>query len=144
MNTVRLVSDSVKDLMHDGNAHLEIGANPGVPILRKCKMKISDKVPYTPKNTAFHRLSFDSSRKVECSANDIERILRSDEVILLSELSDHLLSQLSQLEPGWIVFSFMGSGHVSLICPGYFSRQKLILNLGEKDKSHHKFLLDLR
>ena len=144
VNTVRLVSDSVKNLMHDGNAHLEIGANPGVPILSKCDMKISDKVPYTPKNTAFHRLSFNSSRKVECGANDIERFLRSDEVILLSELSDHLLAQLSQLEPGWIVFSFMGSGDVSLTCPGYFSRQKLILNLGEKDKSHYKFLLDLR
>ena len=145
VKTVRLVSDKVRDLIHDGNAHLKIGANPGVPILTKCGMKISDDMPYNPKNNAFHRLRFDSSRKVECDLSDIERILSSDEVILLSELSDHLKSQLDQLKPGWIVFNFSSkSCDVSFSCPGYFSRQKLILNLGEKDKSHFKFLLDLK
>ena len=145
VNTVRLVSDSVKNLMHDGNAHLKIGANPGVPVLRKWDMKISENVRYIPKNDVFHRLSFDSSRKVQCCFSDIERILQKDPHIPLCELSDNLRSHLSQLEPGWIVFNFKSdTSNVSLSCPGYFSRQKLILNLGEKDKNHYKFLLDLK
>ena len=143
-NNVRMVSDSVGQLMHPGNTDLNVGGNPGVKIMRRSNLSCKARVPFHPRNSTFHRFNFDtSSRIVTGEKEDIISILNNPEdVIPLSNLSESLNTQLQSLEPGWIKFTF-GAHHANISCLGYFSRNKFLLYLGPKEKAHCKFLLDL-
>ena len=76
--------------------------------------------------------------------NDIKLLLNS-EVVKVDQLSENLKTQVSSLETGWVLFSYKSylTNGVTLSCPGYLSKKKLLIQLSEKEKNHYKFLLDI-
>lgn len=145
-NNVRLVSESLRNLMNDDNGHLKVGGNPGVRFMRRTNMKTKSSVPFHTTNSAFHRLSshLGSKRKISAEFNDIKLLLKS-EVVKVDQLSENLKTQVSSLETGWVLFSYKSylTNGVTLSCPGYLSKKKLLIQLSEKEKNHYKFLLDI-
>ena len=146
VNNVRLVSDSLRQLMHPGNNHLKVGSNPGVKILDRNSLSCKDKVPFHP-NSAFNHVTSNlhSKRQVHGNIHDVQQLLNTP-TISLTDVSDSLRSQLGELEPGLVIFSFQSEDerNVRLTCPGFFSRNKLVIHLERRAPSHYKFLLGLK
>jgi len=145
-NNVRLVSESLRNLMHKENEHLQVGGNPGVRFMRRTNMKTKSSVPFHTSNSSFHRLSSNlgSKRQISAEFSDIKLLLNSD-VVKVDQLSNNLKTQVSSLETGWVLFSYKSylTNGVTLSCPGYLSKKKLLIQLSEKEKTHYKFLLDI-
>ena len=144
-NNVRLVSESLKQLMNSSNSDLNVGGNPGVKIMKRSNLSCKDKVPFQLRNSTIHRIQFDeqNSRCIKGDLDDLLAVINNKEdVIPVTKLSENLRNKLDALEPGWIRFSFTSEDpHLNLSCPGYFSKQKFLLYLGPREKSHCKFLL---
>ena len=144
---IRLVSDSLRGLLHDGNKELKTGGTPGTNIMCRSNMSCRQEVPFHPRNSALPTMGkYISKRQISASLSDTLKLFTSKQLdetsIDLSELSSELKDKLSQLSPGWILYS-LSDQRVSFSCVGYISATKMFLMISKRELDHYLFLLNL-
>ena len=143
ISNVRLVSDSLRLILQGGNKELKIGGTPGTNIMYRSNMACRQEVPFYPRNSALTVMSqYFTKRNISGSLSDTIKLFESQskDSINLSELSDELREKLSEISPGWILYS-LSDQRVSFSCVGYFSAKKIFLTLSKKELDHYQFLL---
>ena len=141
---IRLLSDSLRDLLHPGNKDLRIGGTPGLDFMHRSNMVCRQEAPFYPRNSALHMMSgYFSKRNITASLADTRKLFESQDKdsMELSDLSVELQNKLSEISPGWIIYS-LGDSEVSFTCVGYFSAKKIFLMLSKRELNHYLFLLN--
>lgn len=144
-NKVRLVSKTLKNILHPGNHQLKIASTPGVEVLTANTMSCASANPFYLRGSSYHMVSSYVSKRVVLGVlSDIEQLLNSDQEDSIEsvQLSPQMRDQLRSMEPGWFTFRFETEKFL-LECPAYFSLKKTFLVLNEKKRNHYKCLLDL-
>jgi len=141
-SVVRLVSPSLKDILHKGNNRLKISSAPGVSFLVKNKMACSGVSPYVLKSSCFHLLPTSSTNRI--IRGDIEdvKLLISMTSVEIENLSRECQRMLWSSEIGWIKFQFSIQSF-KLECLGYNNHKKYFLLLNETSRYHYRLLLDM-
>eukprot|EP00092_Neocalanus_flemingeri_P031009 GFUD01033681.1.p1 GENE.GFUD01033681.1~~GFUD01033681.1.p1 ORF type:complete len:651 (+),score=200.56 GFUD01033681.1:172-1953(+) len=144
-NSVRLVSPSLRSILHSGNHQLKIGSTPGVKILSSNRMACASNVPFHPRGSSYHMIaSYVSKRIVSGQLEDTRLLLDRDmeNSLEIEQLSLNLRELLGSMEPGWFTYNSTNEKLV-LECPAYFSEKKIFLMLGAKSRKHYKFMFDI-
>lgn len=143
---IRLVSDSLRDLLQPGNQELRIGGTPGTSIMTRSNMVCRKEAPFFLRNSALQIMSrYFTKRNITASLADTRKLFesRAKDSIELSDLSVELRDKLAEISPGWIIYS-LSESEVSFSCVGYFSAKKMFLMLSQRELEHYMFLLNLQ
>ena len=141
---IRLVSESLKEILHGGNSELKIGGSPGTNIMSRNNLKCSEEVPFYPRNSALNILDqYIRKRRISGSLEDTIKLFESQEKdsVELNELSSELRNKLSQMSPGWFVYR-LSDQPVAFTCIGFFGAKKVFLMLSKRESDHYLFLLN--